>query len=120
MSDVEAGAMCAQKEDQSAYYDEHSTKISIINELICREFGITIANLFKRTHGLAIHARCRNIALYLARTYLGLPLACVGKHYQRGRSTICAACQLIEDLRDDPVFDARIEYFEERIKDRLS
>lgn len=54
-------------------------------------------------------SRARHIAMYLLRAGLGMSLARVAGAFGRDRSTVAYACQVIEDLRDDPDFDIWIE-----------
>ena len=52
--------------------------------------------------------RARQIAIYLAHVSFHWPLARVAFAFGRDRTTCAHACHRIEDLRDDPVFDARL------------
>ena len=51
-------------------------------------------------------ARVRQIAMYVAHVVLGLSMKEVGHGFGRDRTTVLHACHLIEDMRDDPDFDA--------------
>ncbi|MBS9719866.1 chromosomal replication initiator DnaA [Tianweitania sp. BSSL-BM11] len=51
-------------------------------------------------------ARIRQIAMYVAHTVLDMSMAEVGRGFGRDRTTVLHAVHLIEDLRDDPTFDA--------------
>lgn len=61
-------------------------------------------------------ARARQLAMYLAHTMLGKSLADVGEAFGRDRTTVSYACNLIEDLRDDPAFEAAVTRLEELIE----
>ncbi len=50
-------------------------------------------------------SRVRQVAMYTSHVTLGLSMAEVGAGFGRDRTTVLHACHLIEDLRDDPVFD---------------
>lgn len=54
-------------------------------------------------------ARARHIAIYLLRTSLGMSLSRVARAFNRDRTTVAYACNLIEDCRDDSDFDIWIE-----------
>lgn len=54
-------------------------------------------------------ARARHIAMYLLRTALGMSLSRVARAFNRDRTTVSYACNLIEDYRDDPDFDVWVE-----------
>ena len=51
-------------------------------------------------------SRVRQIAMYVAHVELGLTMREVGDGFGRDRTTVLHACHQIEDLRDDPDFEA--------------
>ncbi|MFD1252775.1 MULTISPECIES: helix-turn-helix domain-containing protein [Devosia] len=53
-------------------------------------------------------SKARHLAMYLAHVVFGESLARVGVAFGRDRTTVSHACAQIEDLRDDPSFDAEI------------
>ncbi|GHC69593.1 helix-turn-helix domain-containing protein [Limoniibacter endophyticus] len=53
-------------------------------------------------------SRIRQIAMYVSHVALGLSMSEVGKGFGRDRTTVLHACQVIEELRDDPQFDELI------------
>jgi len=57
-------------------------------------------------------SEARALAMYLAHTGLGWPLARVGTAFGRDRTTVGHACQRIEARRDDPAFDASVAELE--------
>jgi hypothetical protein len=59
-------------------------------------------------------SRVRQIAMYVAHVVLKLTMGEVGAGFGRDRTTVLHACQVIEDLRDDPEFD-RVVLLTERI-----
>ena len=68
--------------------------------------------------------RCRNtasqarqLAMYLSHVALGRSLAEVGSAFQRHRTTVSHACAMIEELREDPQFDAEVSRLERAIED---
>lgn len=58
-------------------------------------------------------ARARQLAMYLSHVVLGRTLKEVGEAFGRDRTTVSHACALIEDMRDDPAFDAELERLEQ-------
>lgn len=50
-------------------------------------------------------SRVRQIAMYVAHVVLRLTMGEVGAGFGRDRTTVLHACQVIENLRDDPEFD---------------
>ena len=61
-------------------------------------------------------AEARHLAMYLAHTGLGWPLARVGAAFGRDRTTVGHACRRVEDRRDDPAFDRRVETLEDCLR----
>lgn len=51
-------------------------------------------------------SRVRHIAMYVTHVVLGLTMNEVGRGFARDRTTVLHACHLVEDMRDDPDFDA--------------
>lgn len=54
--------------------------------------------------------------MYLSHVILGRSLAEIGSAFGRDRTTVSYACALIEDMRDDPVFDEEVSRFERRLE----
>lgn len=50
--------------------------------------------------------RVRQIAMYVAHVVMSLSMTEVGRGFARDRTTVVHACHLVEDMRDDPDFDA--------------
>jgi chromosomal replication initiation ATPase DnaA len=71
--------------------------------------GLKAEDVQGGTRGSKSGARARQIAMYLLRASLGMSLSRVARAFGRDRSTVSYACQVIEDLRDDPDFDIWIE-----------
>lgn len=59
-------------------------------------------------------SRVRQIAMYVAHVVLRLTMGEVGAGFGRDRTTVLHACQVIEDMRDDPEFD-RVVLMIERV-----
>lgn len=68
-------------------------------------------------------SRVRQIAMYVAHVVLRLKMGDVGCGFGRDRTTVAHACQIVEDLRDDPEFDRVVAMFEKvasaAFRDRL-
>ena len=56
--------------------------------------------------------------MYLAHVMLGRSLSEVGDAFGRDRTTVSYACALIEDLREDPEFDAFVTRLEQVIDEQ--
>ena len=46
---------------------------------------------------------------------LPLSFSEIGTVFARDRSTVAHACGLVEDQRDDPIFDAKLDYLERAV-----
>lgn len=84
--------------------------------LVAQEKHLPIRLLTHPSRGRATEARARQLAMYLSHTTLGRSLSEVGDAFGRDRTTVSYACALIEDMRDDPDFDAEVAALELRIE----
>lgn len=57
-------------------------------------------------------SRVRQIAMYVAHVVLCMTMSEVGAGFGRDRTTVLHACQVIEDLRDDPEFEHLVQMVE--------
>ena len=60
-------------------------------------------------------AFARQVAMYLAHVVCGLSLTEVGMMFARDRPTVALACGVVEDRRDDPELDSRLDHLERAI-----
>ena len=90
------------------------TKLSreAIEQAVIRVFGVGHADLYRETRGRAKVALARQVAMYLAHVACGLSLTETGRLFGRDRTTVAHACGVIEDRRDDPVFDRALDLLE--------
>lgn len=87
-----------------------------VMDLVALATGVPAAQIRSATRGQARAARARQIAMYLAYVSFEWPLARIGAAFSRDRTTAGYACRLVEDLRDDHAFDARLEHLEACLK----
>jgi chromosomal replication initiation ATPase DnaA len=73
---------------------------------------IPLCHLLGDKRGILAAAEARQLAMYLLHVLLGRPQDAVGELLGRERSTVSYACHLMEDKRDDPVFEAEIALIE--------
>jgi chromosomal replication initiation ATPase DnaA len=94
---------------------------SLAPRRICREaiehavvqvFGVASKDLSRATRGRAQVALARQVAMYLAHVGCGLTLTETGRLFARDRTTVAHACGVIEDRRDDPIFDRALDLLE--------
>jgi hypothetical protein len=84
----------------------------VIEAAIADIFGVPHTEIAQASRGKAPVARARQIAMYLAHVSCGLNLTDGGSIFARDRTTVAHACAVIEDRRDDPIFDRAIELME--------
>jgi hypothetical protein len=77
--------------------------------------GVQTAQLLSAKRGEADVALARQLAMYLMHVVLGRLYHDVGRFFGRDRTTVSHACAVIEDLRDDPEFDAEVSRLERRL-----
>lgn len=85
----------------------HAIEISV-----SRVHAVPISALRTSTRGRANVALARQTAMYLTHVVCGLSLTEVGRLFERDRTTVAHACALIEDRRDDALFDQLLELLE--------
>jgi len=85
---------------------------SLIETAVSQVFGVRQLDLRGISRGRARIALARQVAMYLAHVALGLTLSETGKLFTRDRTTVAHACSVVEDMRDDPVFDRIVQLLE--------
>ncbi len=80
--------------------------------LVAYAFGVPEQDMESLTRRSAAVAFGRQVAMYLAHISFELSLSRVAIAFSRDRTTVSHACHLIEDRRDDPEFDARLDDLE--------
>jgi chromosomal replication initiation ATPase DnaA len=75
--------------------------------LVARQKNVPIRLLTHRGRSQPA-AHTRQLAMYLAHVVFGRSHAEVGEAFGRDRKTVSHACRRIEDMRDDPRFDAEV------------
>ena len=86
-----------------------------IESAVAAVFEVGIEELRAPTRGSARAAFARQVAAYLAHIGCGVSLTEVGRLFERDRTTVAHACGLIEDKRDDPDFDYRLDHLERAV-----
>ena len=83
-----------------------------IDPAVALVFGVDVRDLGAATRRSPRAAFARQVAMYLAHVVCGLSLTEVGALFARDRTTVAHACEVVEDRRDDPEFDGRLEHLE--------
>ena len=86
-----------------------------ISQVIASIYEIDVAHLLAPTRGNATIALARQVAMYLAHVGCGLTLTEVGRQFGRDRTTVAHACEVVEERREDELFDQMIELLEQSI-----
>jgi chromosomal replication initiation ATPase DnaA len=83
-----------------------------IEHAVGQVFGIAGNDLRRSTRGRANVALARQVAMYLAHVGCGMSLTETGRLFGRDRTTVAHACGVVEDRRDDPLFDRVLDLLE--------
>lgn len=84
----------------------------VVEQAVATTFQVPLRELRARTRRRASVALARQVAMYLAHVAYGLTLTQVGTLFGRDRTTVAYACRIVEDLRDDSVFDLFLDHLE--------
>lgn len=84
----------------------------VVEHAVATTFQIPLRELRARTRRKAPVAFARQVAMYLAHVAYGLTLTQVGALFGRDRTTVAYACRIVEDCRDDCVFDIFLDHLE--------
>ena len=84
--------------------------------LVAKQKSVPLRLFTERRRSKLPIARARQLAMYLSHVVLGRTLMEIGEAFGRDRTTVSYACALIEDMRDDPVFDAEVTGLERQIE----
>lgn len=91
---------------------DHPTSHAVVEQLVMRAFGLNLPTLMAERRGRAPVAFARQVAIYVTHTHLGLTLTAAARRFHRDRTTAGHACRRVEDSREDPDVDRRIEAVE--------
>ncbi len=88
----------------------------LITHLVAFSTGVPAREIVSMGRAASPASEARHLAMYLAHTGLGWPLARVGAAFGRDRTTVGHACRRVEDRRDDPAFDRSVEVLEDCLR----
>lgn len=86
--------------------------VSFVTSLVAMTMDVPPREIEARRRTSAVAARARQTAIYLIHVVLGWPMWRAAAAFGRDRTTASHAVQLIEDLREDAAFDARLSSME--------
>ena len=93
------------------------TKNSLVMDKMCArlvvsavamEFAVPSFVLSSKLKGTSEVSYARQIAMYLMCCVYGLTKQRIAELFERHYTTVSHACRLIEEQRDDPVFDSKL------------
>lgn len=96
--------------------DRDLAAAALITQMVAFSTGIDAEEIAAGGRSRADAARARQIAMYLAHTALSWPLWRVGLAFGRDRTTAGHACGVVEEMRDDRLFDTRLEALEASLR----
>lgn len=92
--------------------DQRSQLRRFIDPAVALVFDVEAVELGAATRRSPRAAFARQVAMYLAHVVCGLSMTEVGTLFSRDRTTVSHACEVVEDRRDDPDLDLRVERLE--------
>jgi chromosomal replication initiation ATPase DnaA len=105
------GTMCGQN-----FLERDLARARLAREAVAFAFDVASDEIAAPTRRSSRVAFARQVAMYLAHVAFELNLARVGVAFGRDRSTASYACQIVEDRRDDPDFDAWLDGLEDCLR----
>lgn len=98
--------------EEASTFRRDCLTVAFVTSLVAMVMDVPERELVSRRRTNAVAARARQTAIYLVHIVLGWPLRRAAAAFGRDRTTGSHAVQLIEDLRDDAAFDARLSNME--------
>lgn len=95
--------------------DQDYARAQFVVQLVCMATGACAHDVAGGGRS-ALTAKARQSAMYLTHVACGLPLQRVGQAFARDRATVAYACNRVEEMRDDPAFDALLRALEACIR----
>ena len=107
--------MSASLDERTATQGVSSQVRQAVGPAVAAVFGVEVSDLCAATRRSPRVAFARQVAMYLAHVVCGLSLTEVGALFGRDRTTVAHACEVVEDRRDDPELDARLDHLERAV-----
>jgi len=89
---------------------------TVVEAAVSVVFSVDTARLHAGSRGQAQVAHARQVAMYLMHCAFSLSHTDIGRAFGRDRTTVGHACSLVEDRRDDPVYDRTLSNLEEIVR----
>lgn len=99
---------------------ERDLACSYVIAMVARHENVRYRQLTNSRRGRKSVARARQLAMYFTHVVLGRTLEDVAIAFDRDRTTVSYACNVIEDLRDDRAYEDELSALEARIETGLA
>lgn len=113
---MSAACRCPHCGAPTYHRDRPDAAIETVVHLVAEDFGVRPSDIIAERRGNRKTILAREVAAYLSSVVLDRSAGRVAPVFRRHRSTIDHSLKAIEDRRDDPVFDARLQRLEERLQ----
>jgi len=90
--------------------------VAFVTHLVALATDVSPGDIAAHKRVSSSAARARQIAIYLTHITFHWPLARVAFAFGRDRTTCAHACHRVEDLRENPDFDARLGALEDCLR----
>lgn len=87
----------------------------IVEAAVMKTFAVGVTDINGDRRGVARSALARQVAMYLAHVACHHSFTEVGRMANRDRTTVAHACAVVEDERDDPLFDEALTHLERSV-----
>lgn len=84
----------------------------LVLAIVSKDLDVSIADLKRATRSKTKICVARQVVMYLLHTSMSCSYCEVANFLSRDRTTVSHGCRLIEDMRDDEVFDQTISKME--------
>lgn len=93
-----------------------TARAHLIVSTVSLEFMVPESAIMSDKKGTSEISYSRQIAMYLMHCIFGTTKSRIAEVFGRHFSTVAHACKVIEDHRDDPVFDGKLITLENRLR----
>jgi chromosomal replication initiation ATPase DnaA len=91
---------------------------AIVETTVANVFSVDLCQMRGESRGQAPVALARQVSMYLMHCAFGVSLTDIGHIFCRDRTTASYACKIVEDRRDEPVFDYILNNLENIVRHR--
>ncbi len=102
-----------------AQYLQFSAICGLLEQTVSAMFDVSPQALRASRRGCARISFARQSAMYLAHVVFGLSMTQVAALFDRDRTTVAHGCAVVEDRREDPVFDQALYIVESVLRHAL-